>query len=216
MLTKRNHGDDIPEGMTWAVERAVDGQTTVVGYAPTEEAANRYMALAGNDASSVSFFEKKYGQKRFGVSVAEGVPAAAGTALGNQLAEEDPAESRQRMRRADYFRQVFDQFLIDRAQASHGPNILHVTWKEFESMYQEYRQAAAAGEGKDCPFQPLATYVQKLQRTGTGKRPIRPILANEVGVWTNRHGQAKIIMLKDQGPDDVGGKYFQVPGKVGV
>lgn len=202
MVTKRNSGADIPSDMQFALER--DG--VVVGYARNEEEANRYIANAGNDASSRAFFEKKHGPKLFGATADEVV----GRAVGNGIVSESASESRQHMRRIERFREVFDQFLIDRARASHGPNLLRVTWEEFSTMHREYQDAAKAGEGKDFPFQPLSTYATKLVREG--KRPIRPLLEGEVGVWTNRNGEAKIILLQDRGPGDVGEKYFAVPG----
>lgn len=202
MVTKRNSGADIPSDMEFALER--DG--VVVGYARNAEEADRYIANAGNDASSKSFFEKKHGPKLFGATADE----ITGRAVGHGMADESEQDSRQHMRRIDRFRQVFDQFFIDRAKASHGPNILSVTWEEFTLMHSEYQDAVKAGEGKQFPFQPLSAYAHKLVREG--KRPIRPLLQGEVGVWTNRDGAAKIILLKDQGPGDKGEKYFQVPG----
>lgn len=200
-VIKRNTGADIPQGYMYALER--DG--TVVGYAKNETEADNFIATTGNDQAARVFFEKKHGSKLFGRTADEVVNGA----IGVDIAEETPAESRQHMRRIDRFRSIFDQFFVDRASVSHGPNIIHVTWEEFTSMHNEYKDAEKAGEHKNFPFQPLSAYAHKLIRVG--KRPIRPILSNEVGVWTNRNGQAKVVILKDQGPGDMGEKYFQVP-----
>ena len=199
--TKRGTGADIPEGYEFALER----EGAVIGYARNLEEADRYIANAGNDAASKSFFEKKHGPKLFGQTAQEVV----GRAVGDMMVDESPREAQQHMRRIERFRNIFDQFFIDRASVSHGPNILHVTWEEFQTMHREYVDAQKTGEHKQFPFQPLSAYANKLIREG--KRPIRPILSNEVGVWTNRNGEAKIILLKDVGPGDKGGVTVQVP-----
>lgn len=200
-LTKRNTGADIPSGAEWAIER--DG--IVIGYARNLEEADNYLANAGNDQASRAFFEKKHGPKMFGQSATE----IFGRAVGETMANESPQEAQQHMRRIDRFRSIFDQFLIDRAAVSHGPNILAVSWEEFQTMFREYQDAERTNEHRNFPFQPLSAYARKLCREG--KRPIRPILAGECGVWTDRNGQAKIIILKDKGPGDAGGVQVQVP-----
>jgi hypothetical protein len=67
-----------------------------------------------------------------------------------------------------------------------------------------------------CLFQPLSAYANKLvsQRKDGTLRVIRNPVQNEVGFWTDRNGVGHIVILKDQGPGDLGGKYHQVPSNI--
>jgi len=132
------------------------------------------------------------------------------SSIGKALVDETPQESRQHMRRMDAFREMFDTFLVERVTSvGPAPNVIYVAWEEFQKMHTEYKEAEAVGEHHDFPFQPLSAYARKLHREG--KKPVRHLFANECGVWTDRNGVGRICILKDQGPGDVGGKYFQVP-----
>lgn len=123
------------------------------------------------------------------------------------VGESDPfdvAAERAKGRRVDTLNTMVMESLVTRVQDPHGPDVMKVSWKEFEQMRQ------------DPEFQSFATYAAKLMfycdESGTPdtskprNRPIRPLLQNEVGMWRNH-----IVCLKDAGPDDVGeGKYHTV------
>lgn len=196
--TKRLRGPDLPteDGGNIAIEMA----GTVIGYARTVEDADAFIAEYGDDSRSLDFFMKRDG-KQFTKTIAQ--------AVGKAMVEETPREARQHMRRLEAFRSMFDTMLLERVTAGPSPNVIYITWEEFQKMHKEYAEAFSVNEHKTFPFQPLSAYGGKLKREG--KPPIRHLFAGEVGVWTNRDGQGKICVLKDQGPGDVGGKYFQVP-----
>lgn len=203
-LTKRYQGDDIPKGMTVAVER--DGE--LVGYAKNDVEADEYIRRSTDKVSHQDFFKKKDGGKPFGVSEEQRMKS-----MGNQMRTEDPRETKQSLRRIEHFRRIFDDALASRATPPQsGPNILYIAWEEFERMHKEYQDAYQAGEHQDFPFQPLSAYARKLKRPDG--REIRPIFQNECGVWRDRSNVARICILKDKGPGDMGEKYFSVPEKI--
>lgn len=202
---KRFQGADIPRGYSVAVEHVAGGRAEVVGYASSEEDADEFIRRSSDGQSHVGFFQKKYGagQQMFGAARPEAV------------LEDSPAEARQSMRRIEAFQSMFERLAIDRVSPGSGPDLLYVTFEEAQRMQSEYKDALRQGEAAAFPFQPLSAYAHKLvsmRKDGT-IRKVRDVLVNEWGVWTDRSGRARIVVLKDQGPGDVGGKYFQVPGE---
>jgi len=86
-----------------------------------------------------------------------------------------------------------------------GDQFMKVSWKEFLDIRQDER------------FIPMSKYIMNLMFYADGQKPrpkpLRPLIRNEVGMWTNARGEQKIVFLKDAGPDDVGeGKYYHVSG----
>lgn len=114
------------------------------------------------------------------------------------------ANARQQGRRAGVLSDMVQNALIDRVKDPTGPDVMKVTWKEFERMRH------------DPNFKSFAQYMNTLMyytdRHGfvdfdkPRARPVRPLLQNEVGMYYH-----KIVVLADAGPDDIGeGKYFTV------
>lgn len=71
------------------------------------------------------------------------------------------------------------QHLLVRAEPT--TNVSFVTMEQAQAMMREYQQAIDAGyANEDMDFVPLSTYAHKLMPPG--RRPIRPLLSNELGV----------------------------------
>lgn len=197
----RTTGPDLPspDGLHVAVDRMDDNNVfqETVGYAADVNAANEYIRRSLDGSSHKGFFDKR--KKR----LVGNVEAAKAQQLGEQFSEETPQEARQSMRRQEAFRAMFDDMLAARQAPGGGPAFLYVTWEEFANMHREYQDAVKADDGshKRFPFQPLSAYAQKIRR-------IRQPFQNEMGVWENRAGESKYVILRDRGPGDVGDKVF--------
>jgi hypothetical protein len=196
----RTEGDDINReaGFKFAVDEG-EGAAKMTRYFHTEDEVRDYVA-----SPTRAFFATRPQLK-------------AGDAqhlqlMQDQLTEATPQEVRQSERRVAHFRHLFDGVLTPRVQVGAVPHAIWVTWEEFERMHTDYKLAALAGEHKNFPFQPLPAYHHKIMRPG--KPPIRDIFQGECGVWTDRNGLGHIMLLKDQGPGDLGGKYHQVPDTI--
>lgn len=220
----RTHGSDLPtpDGGQAAVEND-DG--SLVGYAATLEDAARYIEDHNDHAKHHNFFHgKRHAEVENAVLDTHGGINAIATA--ERLASDSPQEARQAMRRMAIFEMMLGKALAARVNPGPSPNIMKVSFEEYRIMHSEYEDCSrkeqamrAAGlepdyPAKRFPFQPLAAYAHQINRVKLdgSVKVIRPIMQNEVGFYTNRDGVGRIVVLKDQGPGDVGDKYFQVPG----
>jgi hypothetical protein len=190
-----------------AVDRyePVSKQWLLVAFAPSRVDADKYLSQHNNDESSRAFFAGR----PLVASVSE-----SGEVMQRQLSEATPQQVRHQARRTKVLETMMAE-LLGRQTPGSAPNILMLTWEEFERLRSEYEDAVAHNEGNRSDFQPLSAYHHKilqLNEDGTVKRRLRTPFANEVGVLTFRDGSSKICLLKDQGPGDIGGKYHQVPG----
>lgn len=89
----------------------------------------------------------------------------------------------------------FTKLLLNRVEAS-GDRVMRVSFEEFLRM------------SKDPEFCPLSSYVRDLVEYTNGKlrpQPVRPLLANEVGVY-----RGKIVVVKGSNPDDNGNLLVQI------
>ncbi len=195
---KRLTGADLTDETPVAVEKqSLDGLSWEhVGYARSEQDADLYIEQSTDSSSHSAFFAKKPLDTQKVMQ-----------RLGQSLAADDEQDVRQSSRRIAAFREMFENVITNRVSPGSSPDLYYTTFEEFTKMQAEYKDAVQAGDGKNFPFQPLSAYHQKLIRRD-GK-VLRPILQNEVGMWTNHKGEAKIVVLKDQGPGDLGGKYFK-------
>jgi hypothetical protein len=190
----------------YAIDRYnhIEQRWEFVGFAKSESEADLYLSQSGSDEASKKFFENRKPIARIGDD---------GHALGEQVAAATPQDVRQQMRRSKAFEELLN-VVVQRASVGTAPNILYITWEEFERMHNEYEDAKKQNMANRCDFQPLSAYVNKIIQTrddGSVKRKLRDIYQNEVGVVTFRDGSSKVCIMKDQGPGDVGGKYHQVP-----
>jgi hypothetical protein len=123
-------------------------------------------------------------------------------------------EARRSLARMGKLSRLLAEALQARAVPGSGHSFMRISFDEGAKMMREYRDAEKQGAHRDFAFQPLSAYHHKLVQTdGDGRviRKIRDIFQNEFGVWTNRDGVSYILIFRDQGPDDVGEKYHQVP-----
>jgi len=149
--------------------------------------------------------------------------AAAMEAFSEHAATVTPAEVRQQERRSQAFEDLIASVYspANRVEAGGGDMFLRMHFREFEVLHKEYQDAASRGqkEAKRCSFQPLSAYINKIHQLAddgkTLKRKLREVFQNEVGMLTFQDGSSKIVILKDQGPDDVGDHYHQVPKEGG-
>lgn len=142
------------------------------------------------------------------------VMVAKGTSRLDRLTaadEESMRNVRQEARRSEAIQQLC-QNLMQRAD----PNDIkcsYVTLDEANAMHEEYRQARAEGyEDNQLDFLPLSAYQQKL-RLDTD-RPIRPLFANEFGVFQMASNPSsplagKIVCIRD--PAVKGASMVTVP-----
>jgi len=212
----RTEGNDLVDPDTRQPRVAIDEHSpngwAVAGYSPDVATANLFIASVGNDQQFRSYMEKR-NKVQLSDEDRQRVEAERYAA---SVAQDDDREVRQQMRRSKAFEELFTA-VFDRKEAGLGAQFLRVTFEEWQSMMSEYQDAHAHGMANKCDFQPLSAYSHKIVQMnddGTLKRQIRPIFQNEVGVVTIR-GQSKIVLLKDQGPGDLGDKYHQVPNAGG-
>jgi hypothetical protein len=199
-----------------------------VGYAADYDDAEQYIRDHENPERHRSFFDGRKQISLDGAVTAEkgGIDAVATLNAFNN--GDSPQQVRHTMRRMAAFEQMFGDVFLNRVEPGVIPHQLRVTWEEFQAMHNEYKACAkeeealkAAGRRVDhpaskFPFQPLSAYANKLvsQRKDGTLRVIRNPVQNEVGFWTDRNGVGHIVILKDQGPGDLGGKYHQVPSNI--
>lgn len=209
-LKIRTEGDDLNHPETGAV--AVENDGVLVGYAKSTAEAEQYIRSRGDDAQFKNFFAKK-GTVQL---TAEQRAKQDAERYAASVRNDSDQEVRQAMRRSKAFEELFI-VVIDRKEAGLGANFLRVTFEEWQTMYKEYVDADAQGLGKKCDFQPLSAYAHKIivqDDQGNVKRKLRDIFQNEVGVLQMKDGSSKIVILKDQGPGDLGEKYIAVPDKI--
>lgn len=180
----------------------------LVGYSDNRAEAEQYIKQTTDPDAHKAFFEKKRTQS-FGDNM-----EAAAEAMRNAT----PQQVRQQQRRSEAFEKLLTNVMTGpRVEPGGGPDFARVTWEEFETMHKEYQDAAKQNKAKDFEFQPLSAYIHKIVQRhddGSVKRVIRQPFKNEAGVLTLRDGTTKIVILKDQGPGDIGEKYFQVPNNI--
>ena len=92
----------------------------------------------------------------------------------------DPKTARRTMKRQDALRRQLEQLVIDRAVPVMGPKIEFIKDEQFLALSEMYRRAVAAGQGRECEFQPLSTYAHKL--TTKSGAVVRPLYQGEVGM----------------------------------
>jgi hypothetical protein len=121
---------------------------------------------------------------------------------------EDPyeiANNRAMGRRASKISDMVTDALVDRVQDASGPSVMRVTFKEFEAMIKDPEFQTFAKYGPNLIFYTLPNGQPDMEKPRP--KPVRPLLANEVGTWRD-----KIVCLRDAGPDDVGEGKYHTPG----
>ena len=109
------------------------------------------------------------------------------------------------LQKQDKIKEHLSSMLSVRVPDPSGPNIKRVNFKEYVEMRQ------------DPMFKSLASYANSLLCYSDGtprKTPLRPLLQNEVGTWTDRAGTTWFICITDTDPDGVGTVY-QVKEQIG-
>ncbi len=196
-----------------------------VDYAKTEADADGYIRTASDPhAHEHLFFNPDGTPKRRNKHTVDGDTVQATLDAADRFAEHakdaTPQDVRHQQRRSKAFEDLMVK-LSDRPQAGNGSDFVSITWEEAARFHKEYADAVASGEQKRSEFQPLSAYAHKIIQTnddGTVKRVLRKPFANEFGILEPREGsggKVRYLILKDQGPGDAGGKYFQVPTEGG-
>jgi len=115
---------------------------------------------------------------------AEFIETRTNLAMGNA----DPAAVKQALRRGETLKSGLAHMLTNRAQIGSdvGDRVMFITHENFAELIL------------DPKFKPLSTYIDKLvQRDAAGNivRKLRPIMANEVGVYEVNPTFGKIVIL---------------------
>lgn len=199
--------------------RAVIRDGHVYGYAPTQADAERAVDSVTNvNATSREFFRDRAPVIRLVPNVdktgfqAEAPSPRHGVVL---RADENPADANQQYRRTQMLMDFVESIGV---RMSVGPtvNVLMLSYDEYVPLYKEFTDAWHKNDWQDHPFQPVSLYAAKVTKPQRGyPNGIRQLLVNEVGTLTLRGKGTKIVVLKDQGPGDMGEKYVQVPVKFG-
>lgn len=118
------------------------------------------------------------------------------------------ADEKQGMRRIEKLSAVVEQSLTSRVDNPGGDMIMRVTHDEFMKM-------------KDDPkFKLFSQYMNLILNYADGRprpHPIRPFMANELGMYTNGRGEVKIVILTNNpGDGAIAGTIMQVPDNIGI
>lgn len=105
----------------------------------------------------------------------------------------DPKAAKQVLKRQELLKKQLETMVRDQVDPSRSsPNFIVVKDEKFMDLHAQYRLANAAGQGKDCEFQPLSTYAHKVLR-------IRPMFKGEVGYMKGVNGGPDRIVVLESG-----------------
>lgn len=96
----------------------------------------------------------------------------------------DPKAVKQNLKRQKALERKMNILATDMVLPPQAPNVEFVTDEKFMDLMSVYQKAVLEGCAKECHFQPVATYQQKLiTKSGT---VIRPLYKGEIGMVDNK------------------------------
>lgn len=129
-------------------------------------------------------------------------------------AEERERSGRQKLKRAAAVQKVFENLVGSRVEPGASGSIEVIKDERYLELTRMYQRAVAKGEHKQCEFQPVGTYQQKVSRA-------RPILKGEVGMIGSKilrlevgYGEGAVINVPKQlePESDRGFKIYDADG----
>ena len=118
---------------------------------------------------------------------------------------DDPKAAKRQIKKVEALQKQFEQLAIDRVlPPTGGPKVEFIKDEKYLDLQQQYARAQMSGQGRQCEFQPVASYQHKLI-TKSGK-VLRPLFQGEVGMM----GETVICLEAGYGT----GVLISVPGQV--
>ncbi len=117
---------------------------------------------------------------------------------------DDPKVVRRTLKKQEALQKQFERLAIDMVVPPTMPEVKQVKDGEFERFTSMYLQAVREGRQRECEFQPLQSYANKLV-TSSGK-VVRPLFKGEIGMI----GSTILVLEAGYGT----GSFAQVPSEV--